>query len=662
MSKITVLLPVYNGAKYLAEAIDSVLKQTFGDFTLLIINDASTDDSEKVIQQFSDQRIMYVRNPINLGLIATLNKGLKLCKTEFIARMDQDDCSLPERFEIQLRYFFKNPAAAVVASPILGITPGGRKRDHWDLDISTQTPEAIKKRMALQNCISHPTVLMRSEIIQSYLYSASQIGSEDWDLWLRLLRDGHQIVKTKEVLLHYRIHPQSVTYLYRQKQHTQIKSALVKLRFFGDSLRHVKLNGFVLRSLFSVSKDLFYFLRKAGIPSAARQIKWFFSISPLEAKKQYQLLVKTLAGHQSRYFFFFPYSHLGGAEKVHAAITKLMAHRKPFVFITGLDDHTPWIEQFGSEQKVLRIAAALYHPLYARLSREALLGKIRSVDAPVLLGANNRFFEEIIPAMSSSSKVVDLTHDFDYEKNRSEAIESLAAWLRCDKRIFISSNTLERCRKFYSNNFTDLEDEQKLQLIMNGVPSPAVSTERHFSAPLTVLYAGRDTAEKRVELIFEIAQKCQELQLPYKFIFAGPIHQRLPEKDFRNVEYRGVITDNEGLAELYAQSHLCIITSVSEGFPMSLMEAMMSGCVPLSTAVGDIPNHIIHGENGFLTKNTEDLDVVSDLVQQLRVFQEAPALLEKASIAARAYAEEHFSLEAFKRGWKGVLEDVGDTL
>ena len=100
--RITVLMPVYNDAKYLKETIDNVLSQTFRDFLFLIINDGSTDETELVIQSYSDDRIKYLKNEANLGLVKTLNKGIDLVETEFLARMDADDLWVETKLEKQI--------------------------------------------------------------------------------------------------------------------------------------------------------------------------------------------------------------------------------------------------------------------------------------------------------------------------------------------------------------------------------------------------------------------------------------------------------------------------------------------------------------------------------------------------------------------------------
>ena len=114
--ELSVILPVYNAQNYIREAIDSILSQTYKDFELIVINDGSTDESVKIIQSYTDKRIVFVNNTQNVGLIKTLNIGLKLAKGKFIARMDADDIALPERFQLQLNKFESNKNLIVVSS------------------------------------------------------------------------------------------------------------------------------------------------------------------------------------------------------------------------------------------------------------------------------------------------------------------------------------------------------------------------------------------------------------------------------------------------------------------------------------------------------------------------------------------------------------------
>ena len=119
MSKIpdiSVLMPVFNSERYLKTAIESILNQTFQDFELIIVDDGSTDASENIIRSFESEKIFSYKNAGNIGLIATLNRGIDLCRGKYIARMDADDVSLPTRLEKQFNFLKKNPEYALVGS------------------------------------------------------------------------------------------------------------------------------------------------------------------------------------------------------------------------------------------------------------------------------------------------------------------------------------------------------------------------------------------------------------------------------------------------------------------------------------------------------------------------------------------------------------------
>ena len=123
---ISVILPAYNADRYLTEAIKSILAQTYSNFELIILNDGSTDHTEQIILGFTDSRILYIDNHQNLGIVATLNKGLSVAQGEYIARMDADDISTAVRFEHQINYLETHPAVGVLGSAIQIIDRRGK--------------------------------------------------------------------------------------------------------------------------------------------------------------------------------------------------------------------------------------------------------------------------------------------------------------------------------------------------------------------------------------------------------------------------------------------------------------------------------------------------------------------------------------------------------
>lgn len=205
--KISVILPVYNAAQHLREAIDSVLSQTFTDFELIIINDGSTDRSDEIINSFSDSRIVRINHASNRGLIATLNEGLDLARGECIARMDADDLCLPDRFKEQLIWLETHSDTAVLGTFFYQFD--GRKRR---LIVLPETQDEVRAEMVFRCPLAHPTVMMRASVIrsESYRYDTDFMHAEDFELWSRIGK-RYPIANLAIPLLKYRIHPAQVS-------------------------------------------------------------------------------------------------------------------------------------------------------------------------------------------------------------------------------------------------------------------------------------------------------------------------------------------------------------------------------------------------------------------------------------------------------------------
>lgn len=198
--KVTVLMPVYNGEKYLEEAIKSILNQTYLDFEFLIINDGSKDCSLEVINAHEDSRIRLVNNEQNLGLIATLNKGLDLARGKYIARMDQDDISLPERLYKQVVFMDSHVNIGVCGTWIEYIGD-----DTGCIATFPHAPEDIKANLLFYCAMAHPTVMIRSSFVKIYelRYNPDHLHAEDFGLW-KTCSYLFPLANIPEVLLKYR--------------------------------------------------------------------------------------------------------------------------------------------------------------------------------------------------------------------------------------------------------------------------------------------------------------------------------------------------------------------------------------------------------------------------------------------------------------------------
>ena len=208
--KVTVLMPAYNGEKYLREAIDSILSQTFRDFEFLIINDGSTDATVEIINSYTDHRVRLVHNDANLGLIATLNKGLDMARGEFVARQDADDISHPTRLEKQISFMDSHPEVVLLGTQVHYIDQYGKKYNSYG-EYKARGELAIRWQLIFDNPFAHSSVMMRTGIVRDIGgYDEHFLACEDYDLWSRLVY-AHSADNLKEALLYYRCHPSSMT-------------------------------------------------------------------------------------------------------------------------------------------------------------------------------------------------------------------------------------------------------------------------------------------------------------------------------------------------------------------------------------------------------------------------------------------------------------------
>ena len=216
--KVTILLPAYNAALYLRDSLDSIMRQAFKDFDVLLIDDGSMDDTSKIAIEYSniDRRIKYYKNEKNIGLIKTLNKGLSLAKGEYIVRMDADDIMFDDRLYKQVKYMDSNPECFVCGGQmeyiggLTGMAP-----------ILPQKYEDLLY-LSLINCpLYHPTTIIRNSAIKQFglKYNDSYKHAEDYKFWSDIIfSHPNSIANIKDVVLFYRISNNQITAKYSDEQ------------------------------------------------------------------------------------------------------------------------------------------------------------------------------------------------------------------------------------------------------------------------------------------------------------------------------------------------------------------------------------------------------------------------------------------------------------
>lgn len=212
--KVSVVMSVYNGEKYLREAVESILNQTLTDFEFIIINDGSTDNSTNIVQSYSDKRIVFLQQE-NKGLAKSLNRGIIKGRGEYVARMDADDISHPERLERQIEFLENNPKHVLVGTNAIVIDENGCELFKSDLP---SKDDELREAIRIDNPerfygspFFHSSVMFRKKIaIEEGIYEEKVFHYiEDILLWIKLSKRGY-LANLSEYLLTYRLVPEGI--------------------------------------------------------------------------------------------------------------------------------------------------------------------------------------------------------------------------------------------------------------------------------------------------------------------------------------------------------------------------------------------------------------------------------------------------------------------
>lgn len=274
---ISVIMSVYNGEAYLAEAIESVINQTYQNWELVVINDCSSDSTAAILADFAsrDERIKVHTNETNLKLPASLNKAISLSCGKYVARMDADDICLPDRLEKQFAFMEANSDVALSSCRFFTLkngvcAPGG---------VGGRTDfESIKALLLVTNPILHPGVIAKAEVMKAFPYDTTLTCTEDLELWTRLVKNNYKIQILPEFLLLYRLHDKQITSTTLARQHTEVlkiqnASYAALLQEMDEEMQAFYIGGIYFKEDAAVSQFLQYakWLKAAMKPTFSKE-------------------------------------------------------------------------------------------------------------------------------------------------------------------------------------------------------------------------------------------------------------------------------------------------------------------------------------------------------------------------------------------------------
>jgi len=206
--KVSVVIPVYNRARYIGQAIDSILAQSLRDFELIVVDDGSTDGTPEAVEKIGDPRIRLVRSPENLGIPQTRNRGLQEARGEYVAWLDSDDMALPHRLQAQVDFLDRAPGVALVGSWAGTINDGGSWIPRYK--VLPTLPEEVGARLLLRCPILQYSMMGRAEVLKELGYREDYPVCQDFDLFVRLF-ERHGLANLPRILVRRRFHAGRVT-------------------------------------------------------------------------------------------------------------------------------------------------------------------------------------------------------------------------------------------------------------------------------------------------------------------------------------------------------------------------------------------------------------------------------------------------------------------
>ena len=292
---VSILMPVYRTASFLRDAMDSMLSQTFTDFELIVLNDCSPDNAEDILDEFKDPRIVRYLGEKNQGLANVLNIGMQMARGKYIARMDSDDLSTPNRLEVQVGYLEQHPDIDLCSC---GMSLFGAKNGDW---IREADPDKVRITALFFSPILHASSVWRKDVFEKadLRFNQDMVPAEDYDLWCRALAKGLRLVNIPDCMYLYRIHEDQAT---GDTSKTSRKEVEVRERFLHSIFPDGEEKDIDRIASLASCSNPDGFKQIAGLLLSMNAKSEFFDSEKLSdrLKRRYQYLVgKTLQKHFS---------------------------------------------------------------------------------------------------------------------------------------------------------------------------------------------------------------------------------------------------------------------------------------------------------------------------------------------------------------------------
>lgn len=357
-----------------------------------------------------------------------------------------------------------------------------------------------------------------------------------------------------------------------------------------------------------------------------------------------------------RIFFFFPFYHTGGAEKVHYQVVQATGGKDCIIFFTRKSDNNSFLQKFSESgcniKNISKWTDNKWFYFLNLIYRGIISGYINGQkQKPVVFNGQCNFGYKLSPWINKKVRQIELIHSFNtFSYIRLPFLPFIS------ETVMISKKRIEDHIHHYKKINVPSQFVSKINYIPNAIHLPETPYKKNDSN-ITVLYAGRGGKEKRIHLIAAIAKTICLNDPAIKFEILGDVSNVLDKEKYPYIKFHGNVHNETVINDIYSRTNILILTSDTEGFPMVIIEAMAYGCAIISTPVGDIPYHIKNDINGFLfTSITDEKKIIEEGVSRILELQDNPQLINSISKNNINYSKHNFDIEKFNTSYRQLLK------
>jgi glycosyltransferase involved in cell wall biosynthesis len=560
MPKVSVIMSVYNGEKYLAEAIESILGQSFRDFEFIIIDDASRDDSCKILKEYKekDDRIILLKNEKNLGLTKSLNIAIQKAKGDYVARMDADDISLENRFAEQVDFLEKNNDIDLIGGDVDFID--NKKLKHKILF----DKDKIKKVFYHHNPIIHPTWMFRKNVLEKVSYDEKILYAQDYKFLADLLKNKFNFTNLNEKILKFRLASTSVS----KKNNVLQRYHALKVRKF-----------LFKNNLYPKYKKIFL---------SGQYLKYYYLVFKNKLEKDNQaIFLSSLRGGGFTYLKNF----LNNSEK------------KYFIIIKNDDqENLKFLEKHDQVKEIF-----IYKSFFS-IFKIIIFFKRNKIKVLYSQGVRVIIFARIIKLFLYKIIIINIFHGYFFVHYRNVLKRKIFLFL---EKVFYH---LDDGQIFLTKSDKDFAQKNKSLAKNNIIIANEINFEdklnKNFDSQIFKIgFLGRWRYQKGIDIFLEIIEKLNKKN-PEKYLFFikgdgdFEYEKKVSEmaKKYNNIKIEKF--DNN-IKDFFTKIDLLIFPSRFEGLPITILEAGAYGVPVLASDVCGNKDLIINNKTGFLV----DLDV-----------------------------------------------------